>query len=189
MGGRHDMGLPAWGFTPRGADASPALPGLGYPAFLPTPTRGSPLGTSPEEAAAPPRLCKDRAPIAALKPWVHAHPTARCSWGSRLHGLHPQQQRSGLLLLPTAHPARWPGSRAWSRRSRRCDEGRVKVGIPSASSPGGSGAGAAALQHGTPSGAVGVPGGSRDPLCRPVPSSEPRREPGDLWLPAAPQAR
>lgn len=79
----------------------------------------------------------------------------------------------GLWPLPVAHPARSRGRGRWASP------------LPPPT-PGDSGAGAAALQHRAPSAPLGVPWGSRDPLCHPDPSSEQRREPGDLWLPAAP---
>lgn len=127
----------------------------------------------------PPWLCRDRG-------FPRARPTARYSWGSQAHGLHPQQEWSALLLLPEAHPARWPGSRVWSRRSGRCHGGRVRVASPL--SPPRETAGLGLLHCSTePHSRPWVRlEGSRDPLCHPIPSSEPRRQPEDLWLPAIP---
>lgn len=146
--------------------------------------RGSPLGTSPKEAPVPPRLCEDggiacsptHTPIATPKPWVHAGRAVGANPPNcpllpgvpRPTGSLPTQERSKLPLFPTAHPARWPGSQVWSSQRGCHDEGRMKAGIPSASSPGESRAGAAALQQRAPSGDAGVPGGEgRDPLCHP----------------------
>lgn len=144
--------------------------------------RGSPFGTSPKETPKPPRLCKD-AGISHSPPLLATPQAVGACWqgcgckptplpsaprGAQAHGLHPK--RSKLPLFPMAHPAPWPSSRVWSSRRGCRDEGRMKAGIPSASSPGESRAGAAALQQGAPSGDAGVPGGEgRDPLCHPHP--------------------
>ena len=146
-------------------------------------TWGSPLGTSTKEAPIPPRLSKDVGiecfpprPIATPPShgcmlaglWVQTHPLLPRV--PRHTGSSPVQERSKLPLFPMAQPARWPGSGVWSRQRGCYDEGRMKAGITSASSPGESRAGAAALQQRAPSRDASVPSGERrDPLCHPHP--------------------
>lgn len=152
MGGRHDMGLPAWDFTQGNTDASLALQGCGH-RVLPSPPPPQPVGTP--------------------KPWVHAvgaNPPHRPLLPGVPTGSILTQERSELSLIPMARPACRPRSWVWNSRRGYGDEGRMKAGIPFASSPGKSGAGAAALQQRASSRDAGVPGGERrDPFCHPHP--------------------
>lgn len=165
-GGRTRGDVTTWGSPPElHPGRSPHPPGFAR-TWLSSVSGGSPLGTSPHEAPVPPWLCRDgvfprQGCTATPLPAAAGGPSPAGSIPSRME--HPSP--AGLLLLPMAHPARRPRSRAWSRR-------RVKVSIPCAIPPGESGAGAAAVQRRAPAAALGVPGGSRDPLCHPVPSSE-----------------
>lgn len=64
MGGRHNMGLPAWDFTQGNTDASLALQGCGH-RVLPSPPPPNPL----------------EPPSHGCTLWVQTHPIALCSPG------------------------------------------------------------------------------------------------------------